>query len=144
MPLAGKRGVPSAAVASRSAGLFGHVLEACPLLGGGGSICGSRQPFCWAVQTCARGQREARGVWVWLIYGWKQARKFDWIRTRVWLVPAGPLVRYFRTNYSSKDFFIKRNPLPRVQLLARPGEPSSQLLQYHTLPKSNSGSRGTN
>jgi hypothetical protein len=114
MPLAGKRGVPSAAVASRSAGLFGHVLEACPLLGGGGSICGSRQPFCWAVQTCARGQREARGVWVWLIYGWKQARKFDWNRTRVWLVPAGPLVRYFRTNYSSKELYLKKSPNSRA------------------------------
>jgi len=103
---------------------------------GGAPCCGSRQSVCWTVRACARGQRVARGLWVWLIYSWKQARNFDWNPTGFCLVPAGPPGRYFSTNYSSN--YIK-NPRPRVQLLARPGEPASQLLQQHTLPKPNSG-----
>ena len=37
-------------------------------LGGGAPCCGSRQSVCWTARACARGQRVARGLWVWLIY----------------------------------------------------------------------------
>ena len=67
-------------------------------VGGGAPCCGSRQSACWTVRACARGQRVARGLWVWLIYSWKQARNFDWNPTGFCLVPAGPPGRYFSTK----------------------------------------------
>jgi hypothetical protein len=29
--------------------------------------CGSRQSVCWTARACARGQRVARGLWVWFM-----------------------------------------------------------------------------
>ena len=77
-------------------------------VGGGAPFCGSRQSVCWTARACARGQRVARGLWVWLIYSWKQARNFNWNPTGFCLVPAGPPGRYFSTNYSSN--YIKKIP----------------------------------
>ena len=105
-------------------------------VGGGTPCCGSRQSVCWTARACAR---VALGLWVWLLYSWKQARNFDWNPTGFCLIPAGPPGRYFSTNYSS-NYILKIPGLAcSVQLLARPGEPASQLLQQHTLPKPNSG-----
>ena len=81
-------------------------------VGGGAPCCGSRQSVCWTARACARGQRVARGLWVWLIYSWKQARNFDWNPTGFCLVPAGPPGRYFSTNYSSN--YIEKSPASRA------------------------------
>ena len=70
------------------------------------------------------------GVRLWLVYGrgGRQARKpevsleFGWVllvAAGLWLIPAGPLDRLFGTKYG--PVYLKKNPRPRVQLLARPG-----------------------
>ena len=53
--------------------------------------------------------------------------EFGWVlldAAGLWLIPAGPLDRLFGTKYG--PVYLKKNPRPRVQLLARPGEPPSR------------------